>query len=715
MRKILLLLVTVLLLILALPFYIGAATPTEQPPQRAIIYMIDKLDFSDIDPAITPNLWAMQSEAGLGLLNTLSAGDRTSKNVSCTISAGKLAVGSTNADLNYKASEIVNGEKAGTVFFRNTGILPNDENIIVSSIAVIKKNNEKRNLGEPGQLGDQLHALGLKTAVIGNADLPGNYSRTGALIIMDSRGIVDNGLTGKATLQRSGSLPLSSNYEEIKQAFNNRFANQDVILVDFGDLTRLDYLRSLFTSDQFTRERTERLKQIDTCIGSLQEHVNSQDTVYVISPTPSHYAFERGELLTPLIIIKPNYSGVLTSYSTRREGIVSSISLKNSILHDFNPTIRDTIYASAATDAYTSLNRLNQRAVFAYVNQPWIVTLLIVIILSSLGLALIMLLKKKNPELIRSLILFALALPLSLLLIANLDIFNRWLFMGLALGINLFITLFCLYIYRLLKINPLTTVLLLTIVAIALDLLLSLGMLEQSMLSYRIISGSRYYGLGNEYMGILIGSTIAFTALFLQKYYFRYSLLMVAILFSFITFLIAYPVFGINVGGSITACIGLGYTYINYSKQRISFHKVVWLVLGTVALIAVMAIIDLKQPVEIQSHLGRSLNLICAGGGEEIVNIISRKLQMQLRIINYSIWGWLLLLLVLFSTYWVFRPVRLINMIKNQLPTIYNGLQGITMAAIIAIIVNDSGITAAAVLSLYFATLFLNFLNSQSG
>ena len=125
----------------------------------------------------------------------------------------------------------------------------------------------------------------------------------------------------------------------------------------------------------------------------------------------------------------------------------------------------------------------------------------------------------------------------------------------------------------------------------------------------------------------------------------------------------------------------------------------------------VMAIIDLKQPVEIQSHLGRSVNLILAGGWEEVLSIITRKVQMQLRVINYSIWGWVFLLLVLVSTYLVFRPANLIKKTQQQLPVIYGALQGITMAAVIAIIVNDSGITAAAVLALYFVALGLKFLN----
>ena len=88
---------------------------------------------------------------------------------------------------------------------------------------------------------------------------------------------------------------------------------------------------------------------------------------------------------------------------------------------------------------------------------------------------------------------------------------------------------------------------------------------------------------------------------------------------------------------------------------------------------------------------------------------------MQIRVINYSVWGWVFLFLVLVSTYLVYRPAHLVKKTRQQLPVIYAALQGITMAAVIAIIVNDSGITAAAVLALYFVALSLKFLNFELG
>ena len=65
MRKILFAFLTISLLIFSLlPAELQAK---EKPaPGQVIIYMIDKFDLNDLNPEVTPNLWAMQNKAGLG-------------------------------------------------------------------------------------------------------------------------------------------------------------------------------------------------------------------------------------------------------------------------------------------------------------------------------------------------------------------------------------------------------------------------------------------------------------------------------------------------------------------------------------------------------------------------------------------------------------------------------------------------------------------------
>jgi hypothetical protein len=82
---------------------------------------------------------------------------------------------------------------------------------------------------------------------------------------------------------------------------------------------------------------------------------------------------------------------------------------------------------------------------------------------------------------------------------------------------------------------------------------------------------------------------------------------------------------------------------------------------------------------------------------------------MQLRVINYTVFGWVLLGALLASLYMVFRPGKLMNGIKDAFPLIYKGLKGLIIADVVAIIFNDSGLTAAASLFIYSLIIFIYY------
>ncbi|MDD2621113.1 MAG: hypothetical protein PHC92_10645, partial [Syntrophomonadaceae bacterium] len=143
----------------------------------------------------------------------------------------------------------------------------------------------------------------------------------------------------------------------------------------------------------------------------------------------------------------------------------------------------------------------------------------------------------------------------------------------------------------------------------------------------------------------------------------------------------------------------------------INLKKIVCLLLSAIALVIAMAIIDLNQPAELQTHLGNSISLIRSGGLTELLNIVIRKTQMQVRIMSYSGLGWILLLGMGAAMAYMLKPGYHILQLKTQIPIIYKGLLGLLLSAIIAILFNDSGITSAANISLYFLVLLFYYLD----
>ncbi len=675
---------------------------------QVVIYMVDNLCLNDINQEKTPYLWQLQEEGAIGLLNTITGGDRTIKNACTTISAGKPAVGSSESNLNFRADTIFNQELVMDSFHRSTGYKVKAENIVVTNIEVIHRNNIQRKLGMPGQLGNSLHTLGLTTAMVGNSDRFDIVDRPGALLLMDSRGVIDQGHLENQTYSTNNSLNAYwANYELLYNQFKS-VENSNVILVEYGDLTRLEAMHSLLAPDSYKAKRSKILSQIDHSIKTIDTNLENQNANrYVISPSPSRNAYIPTALLTPLIIVKPDTNGVLTSYSTRRDGIVLLTSLKNSILNSFTPTVKEPIYATTHSQAYEYLQELNKRAVFSYTNQAWILTILVAFIILLLLIIFYLWYKSKLEKLKESLLVVVLSVPLVLLVISFFSVYNKYAFLLLSIGLALSFTLITFILHRLTKFNQLPIILFLTIITICLDLLLGLDLIAKSIMSYQIISGARYYGIGNEYMGVLIGASISFAALHLDTFNNMKHLKFIKLLFALIVFLVAYPLFGINVGGTITACIALGYTLISFYKHRIKIKDVIWLILGTILIVSTIAFLDISQPFELQSHLGKNIKLISNHGFPELINIIERKLSMHLQIINYKYLGWVFLAFLALIIWLISKPSPFLEDMKRTQTFVYSGLKGIIIAAVIAFVFNDSGLTAAATLSLYFICTLL--------
>ncbi|MGE5390339.1 MAG: hypothetical protein ACM3PE_04670 [Deltaproteobacteria bacterium] len=707
MKKISFLLAIIILLSLLVPA--AMASPGQG---QVLICLIDRMNLADLDQQDTPCLWSLMQQGGIGLLNSPSAGERNTQNTYCTISAGSRVLSSGGAALNFQADESVNLEKAGNVFARNTGIQPGSHNLVASSIETIKKNNLKSNLVVPGILGDQLHQRGDSAAVIGNSDLPGYYSRLGVLLVMDSRGLVDNGMIDSSMTVPSPYLGRESNYREIIS--QSRQLDNAVLVIEFGDLTRMNNMSTMFSPTALMTEKKKLLRQIDYCLSEVLEQKDYR-AIYVISSSPDNTALENEELLTPLIIVKPGFNGILTGISTRREGIVSSLALKDSIMSSLYSDCRESISSVLQADRFHYIQQLNHQVISNYVNQKWFLRVIFPLLFVLLVLSGILTWQGRAGRWRDLINLFIASVPLNLLVMANITVVRPWHLIPLFLIGNLLFTALFLLLARVFRCRALAMAGLFTIVCIALDLILGLGMLEKSMMSYRIMRGSRYYGLGNEYMGVLIGSAIMLASMFLQRFSSRLNRYLIVALFVAVIFLNAYPRFGANVGGTITAAIALGYTYLKYIDQVLDLKKTSVILLGTLLLLVVMSVIDLQQPAALQSHLGHNVNMLLHGESQKFGYLIIRKIQMMLKVMNFTVANWVILAGILAACYGVFRPGSGLSKFKQRVPVIYTGLKGLIVAAVAAIIFNDSGITAAASLFIYTMLMMASYWQADPG
>ncbi|HWP98477.1 MAG TPA: hypothetical protein VN426_16665 [Syntrophomonadaceae bacterium] len=680
----------------------------ENTPPRVIIFLIEGLRLSDLDPQITPCLWKLAEQGAAGLLIPQLGEDRNTWDALCTISAGQTAVSSPDALLNFMTGENIGGENAGSLFIRQTGIDPASAGIVVCSLATIMGNNREHGQANPGKLGDRLHQLGYQTIVIGNSDRPGHYRRLGPLILMDHRGLVDNGVVDRTMLNPDTPLllPYQSNYAAMLKEACNFKENKCVILLELGDLSRLDSMSKYFTTGQYTRERHSLLSQMDSFADRiLDSQASYSPGVYVLNPAPAYNPQKAEALFAPLIISKTGLHGTLSALSTRREGFVPLTSLQDSIINCLDPGQSESLFSQPQVNTAAFLRQSNQAAVFRYINQTLIMTITVFTMLLALVAALILIIRKRKNSLVFLLLSFALALPVSLLLISIWSFNSPWLFIVFLVLVTLGTALISTCLGQALDINPLVPMLFATIALVVGDTGTGAHLMGGSLLSYQITGGVRYYGLGNEYMGVLIGSTISLATLLFPKQPSIFSKIALSGLFAGVAAFIGAPFLGVNVGGAITALVGFSYTFLILNHKRIGLTSILSMVLGTFLFLSIMAFLDLRQPAQLQSHLGHTIMAIVQGGPASIMPVIARKLNLALQYINYTIWGWIFLLGIIAAASLFFRPGAWLQKHFQAQTHILMGLKGLLLSMIVAILFNDSGLTAAAALAVYFVVL----------
>jgi hypothetical protein len=268
--------------------------------------------------------------------------------------------------------------------------------------------------------------------------------------------------------------------------------------------------------------------------------------------------------------------------------------------------------------------------------------------------------------------------------------------MHLTMGAGIALILFAL-ISRLCP--PLTwkleAIALLTAVWLLVDASLGGDFSRWSVLGYSLASGARYYGLGNEYTGVLVGSMILTAGLFLQHSAGRGKVLwMIGLGFITLPLIVGFPRFGANFGDIVPMIPVLGLTLILMAHWRISIRKILMLLLVIVVVFLLFVLFDVRQ--ENPAHLGRLFKDISSNGWQVAGLLIQRKLEMNWKLVQYSRWTMVVILVLIIFPIALYSPRGPMRKVFVKYPALRPTYIGISLAAIGGFIFNDSGIVAAA-------------------
>lgn len=692
--------------------------------RRAVIVVLDRLLLGDLQ---APAFERLLANSAVGLMNTNTGGIRNVENTHVSIGSGSRAVGTGAAFSAYDARETVHRVEAGEEFFRRTGVRPDENAVVHLGIARVRQlTDDVPSSAEVGVIGRTLRETGMTTAVIGNADWDGESRRHAATIAMDQNGLVDMGHVGRDLLIRDPDFPgeYRTDYDQLLERFR-ACAEADLIVIETGDLARLDEARNEVLPAMMAEHRKTAINRSAVFINRLLDELDlTRDLLLVVVPTPKASAISAGNLLTPLVAAGPGIEpGLLTAPSTRREGIILNIDVAPTVIQHLGLEIPKSVtgramYSLAGAGDLADLDALNQRLVMTHNSRVPIIKTYMSVIIGTVIVVLYMILVPRSRLIDRRylhyLILLVMSFPLAALLIVPFQPRSPAEMVGLLLIIMLFVGGIAALLSRKSRNLGFGFLALATAGTIVVDLLLGSPLQKQSLLSYDPLGGARFYGLGNEYMGVLIGSIILGAASVLTQWPRRRMLiiLLTVLAFGITLFAVANPKLGANMGGSITASVAFVITVLLFLGVRFTRRVILLAGGGVLAFLAGLTMIDFLRGVEQQSHIGRAARLVVGGGPvqglQEAFNIIERKVSMNWKLLKYTIWSRVFLAMLGGFVLLFYLPVGRMQVFKDRCPDLYRGFVGIIIGAVVALAVNDSGVVAAATTMIFAGLPLMN-------
>lgn len=732
----------------------------EENAPRVILITLDKITYQDLLSFSGPVLSSLLEKSGVALMNVNTAGGGTESNY-LTIGSGARLTANWTARRAFNRNESWQGEGAEALYRRHTGspaAPPGDVLHLYS--AVLRRMNE--HLPYPalvGALGEALSRSGRGVAVLGNAD-GDNPNRHIVTIAMNNEGAVAYGDVGTSLLRENELSPFGKECDSLAylKAFGSLWEKASLIVVEWGDTSRInDYLAHL----PFER-RAELLRasldELDKFLLGIRPYLYQGTKLLFMAPSLPNPTYSGGERLAPVIYHDPDSSGqgLIVSATTRRPGLIANIDIAPAVLSLLG--VEKPVFLFGAPLAIIPVENhlekvatLSERILNIYNQRPAVIKgyLLaqIVLLVGALGG---LFFRIKQVKVLRPGLFALLFFPPAALLAPAFPAYPFSTLYANALllvALTVILTLFTYFLFPDLTAFFAFTGLL-NFSLLTADLFRGAPWLSSSFLGYDPVGGARFYGIGNEYMGILVGSFIlGFGSLLVlslkaakmaaeggkQKTVTWIRTAVVCLLWAFIVssffilFLMASPVYGTNFGGAVTAGIALAVTVscllsllkqegyallpLPFSLGRAKTGKNIFafplsqklLLLVFFMLVTGVLLYFLNNPGSdaAVSHLGRTLELVRSDGLQELWNVALRKMQMNVKLLRYSLWSRVLFIFIFLITALYFYPVGLTKKIFEDKPGFKASLGGIIAGSFTAFLVNDSGVVAAATTMLY--------------
>ena len=684
---------------------VAAQTPSV-PAHRVIILLVPSLRADDLTRGPLPALTALRGEGAAGWMVCRAAradnsrqltpdGRDTSGSLTLTLSSGTRALAQ---------SSIVNRQ---------------------SPIA-----------NRQSSLGALAHAQGWRATVYGNADTD-TVQGERLLLAGDEQGRVDVAQTQTLSNAESTYAPYGrrDDIDRLERALASLSERDALTVLVFGDLARADSYGPLCLPAQRDAQRLVALRSLDSLLTNLRAQTQTLSgpplRFLLLSPAPAASTEVRDRLAPILMWGRDAPAGILTSPSTRVPGIVVNT--------DFLPAVADAwglpllpgaigrpfhVQPSSQTNTLADWQAAHDRVLQTerlkdvYGGLPTLQMLLVLVALA--------LYQKGQRRFACACCAAIVSLPFALLMLPSLPLVPHSI-PGAGAMLALVALAFAGIAWRLYPsrrgVPLLLTVLFAVLLgAIALDLLSGSPLLRQAWMSYSIMEAARFYGIGNEYMGVVIGAACILLGNREQGTGNRrtplnsqlstkpfYSLFPVPCSLLLLLFLLGYNRFGAKVGAIPSAGIAFGVQGLMLWRGKLRGRDLLLVAVGVAMGLGGLLLLDMRHGVSGQSHFARTV----AGSGGGLFAAASRKMLLEGHLLLHSPWSAALLTASMGFVYIGRQGDREtrrqgeeerqgteqepLSTINYQLSTPY----GLIAGALASLLFNDSGVTAAAMIMLF--------------
>lgn len=711
--------------------------------ERVVLVTLEGVSLNQLVRWQIPEFLDLVNSGGIGMMNDRTLGPLCFANNAVTISAGTRASGSRSdiyrtideASLAFNSTEQSGQGAAGETFAINSGLSADRKSVVHLGAESIKAMNlEQYYTILPGRLGSLLRKSGIDTYVFGNSDHDGIQSRDAAAIAIDEHGLISGGDVSGRTNVKDPTRPASlrTDFGYILARIGKCDCNKSFTVVEAGDGGRIVSVEPYLSPEQDDRYKKHAAEECFRFVKALDStlKLKYQRHLVILAVTSADYAAsQEGDLLTPVMMVGTGVKqGLLTSQTTRRSGFVANYDITSTVLSFFEipsdptmmgrplvvkqhesalPLLQATYSHIVDTDAGRSI-----------LMRGFIYTLSVLAVLSAILLLLGNSGKRAAAGRIlrplRSLTVGIMMVPLAFLLAPGFRCYG-------SVSAGLFTLAFAFISGWILNSLISDTRLLLAVVGIAtaavvgIDLVLGAKLLEQSALSYSVVAGARYYGIGNEYSGVLLGSLLLGIFALADRYgdRIRHSLVWISLLYMITFVLLGSPQFGTKFGGMVATIAGFSVAIVKMRGGRLLSKKFLTIIGGGVVLLAVVIGLNMALAPSKQTHIGHIFSQAQTSGPGIFVETALRKWAMNFKLMRYSNWAIALISMVLSLIVVVSRPVNGKEMLRSDHPIMAAGFSGILAVAIAAFLTNDAGVVMASTTLLYLVLPLILLLESK--